>query len=388
MNRKTVDILQLALERAKAEDYRGYNKHDGLLSPMLGPVLGWSRVGRLAAIQLVTRCPWNIRPLLRVPRTRNPKGLGLFAYASLLAHRITTQEEYLQDTKRLLQMLSESGCNQFPGMSWGYQYPWQDVGFYAPANFPNRVVTCWIGFAFYRAWKDSGREEYLETCKEICRFLREAPNRIVDTADELCFSYVPDKRVSWAVMDVSALCAKMFALTGTATGDKELLSDAARCIRYVTNRQTTYGAWFYTDPPGDSHITHDNYHTGIILDCILDYMQVVGDQSLSGIYSHGLRYYDKALFTSEGAPKWMNNKTYPHDIHGAAQGIVTFSKAAKMDPLWMEKADQILSWTLQTLYDEARGKFWYQRTRFLTKRFSLMRWCNAWMAVALGERGI
>lgn len=383
---KPEDILKRILLDARQVDYRGYNKHDGLLSPILRSLLGWNRIGRLIAVQLVTRAPWNIRPLLLIPRTINPKGLGLFADANLRTFSVTGDEPYLDEAQRLLSRLIDTGKNRFPGMSWGYQYPWQDVGFYAPATFPNRVVTCWIGFAFFRAWEVTRKEEYLQTCREICTFLRESPNRIVDTSEELCYSYVPDSSVTWAVMDVSALCGKMFALTGTAAGDQALLDDATRSIQYVARRQTSYGGWFYTDPPGDSHITHDNYHTGIILDCLLDYMDQTGNRALSGIYSHGLRFYHQALFTPDGAPKWMNDKTFPHDIHGAAQGIITFSKASKIDPAWKDRVLQILSWTLRNLYDKTTNEFFYQRTRLLTKKFTLLRWCQAWMGVALSEK--
>lgn len=379
------ETLRRLLAAAKAQEYLGYDKHDGLLSPALAAVLGWSRPSRLVATQLVARSPWNLRPYLGIPKTRNPKGIGLFAYANLGAHKIFGEPAYLDETRALLAWLVKHGSGGFAGKCWGYQYPWQDVGFLAPAGFPNRVVTCWIGFAFFRAWQETGERAYLDVCKRVCEFLLSAPNRLVDTPEELCLSYVPDPAVTWAVMDVSALSGKMLALTGSADGDKGLLSDALRCMTYVVRRQTPYGAWYYTDPPGDSHIMHDNYHTGIILDCLQDYERATGDRRFSAAWSHGLHYYQQALFTETGAPKWMNNKEFPYDIHGAAQGIITFSKAAEKDRLWLAQAEKVLTWTMRTLYDRESGLFWYQRTRRRTKRFSLMRWCNGWMAVAVGE---
>jgi len=327
------NILIRLLQNARRTEYKGYNKHDGLLSPFLKLLFGWNKIGRLAAIQLVTRAPFNIRPNIGVPKTRNPKGIGLFAKANLDTYQLTGDREYLEEAEKLLAWLIEHGNQGLPGISFGYQYPWQDIGFYALADFPNRVVTCWIGYAFFQAWKLTAKQTYIDVCKKICTFLRETDNRIADTSQELCFSYVPDKKVTWAVMDVSALCGKMFALTGNADGNSELLYDAKRSMAYVINRQTDYGAWYYTDPPKDSHITHDNYH----------------------------------------------------DIHGAAQGIITFSKASIKEQANAALADKILSWTLRNLYNETEGVFWYQKTRWRTKRFTLLRWCNAWMANALTE---
>lgn len=382
----TLDLLSRVLDSALQRDYKGYNKHDGLLSPLLRPILGGFKLGRLVAIQTVMRAPLNIRPWVGVPKSRNPKGIGLFVTALLHKYSITREPADLAQAKELLAWLEQNKSSGFPGISWGYQYPWQDVGFFAPAHFPNRVVTCWIGFAFFNAWEQTAEKHYLDVCIEICRFLLDSPNRLVETENELCFSYVPDASVTWAVMDVSALTAKMLAQTGKACGNESFLADSRRCMRYIMNRQTEYGAWFYTDPPGDSHITHDNYHTGIILDCILDTMLATGEQHYAEEYRKGLEYYAGNLFTPDAAPKWMNNSVFPHNIHGASQGIITFSKAAVLFPEYLEKADRILEWTQSHLYNRKTGEYWYQRTRLFTTKYSLMRWCNAWMAVALATR--
>ncbi len=378
-------ILERLLKACKKEDYYGYNKHDALLSPLLNTIFGWSRLGRLFAIQSVMRFPWNIRPNLLIKKSINPKGIGLIAYSNLIAAKIFKNQNFSEEAEKLLSWLQRNVSKSFPGISWGYQYPWQDIGFFAPTHFSNRVVTCWIGFAFYYAYKFLKKDKYLLVCKDICKFLQESPARIRDTKDELLFSYVPDPSVTWAVIDVSALCAKMFALTGSALGDNSLLEDAQRCVQYLINRQTSYGAWFYTDPPKDSHIIHDNYHTGIVLDCLLTCCAICKDLPVEKVYFKGLRYYSKNLFLSNGAPKWMNNKIYPFDIHGAAQGIITFSQAAVKYPEYYNQAEQILKWTLNNLYDTFNNQFWYQKNRFYTKRFTLMRWCNAWMAYALAS---
>ncbi len=379
------DILHQVLGNAKTADYYGYNKHDGLLSPLLSRVFSHTKITRLIAIQMLMRCPLNLRPFFGVPKTRNPKGIGLFAHAYLMAGNLSSSKQFLEEAKQLLKWLQENHSQGFEGMSWGYQYPWQDIGFLAPPHLPNRVVTCWIGYAFHHAYIITGNDQYLDICNEICRFLLHNPNKIVDTDNELCLSYVPDEKVTWAVMDVSALCAKMLALTAKARNESSYLEPARRCIQYVMNRQTDYHAWYYTDPPKDSHITHDNYHSGIILDCILDYMDAIDDYSFMDKYIAGLKFYKDELFTRDRAPKWMNNKTYPYDIHGAAQGIISFSKAAAVVPEYLETAREILDWTIANLYDQGKGTFWYQKTPFYTKKFTLLRWCNGWMSRALVE---
>lgn len=378
------DALRATLDFSRSREWAGYNKHDGLNSPILRPLLGSSRLTRLAAIQLVTRSPVNLRPLLRVPPTRNPKGIGLFAHALLDHHRAggDGDGDDLRQAEELLRWLLDHPAQGFRGLSWGYPYPWQDVGFYAPTGFPNRVVTCWIGFALAEAVRVAGDATYREALPRIAEFLLEEPGRLVDDDEELCLAYVPDPSVRWAVMDVPALAGAFLAEAAQLTGQGELRADAARLVRWTARRQTDYGAWFYTDPPGESHITHDNYHTAIILDCLDRYRRASGDASFDAAYDRGLAYYRDHLFTRRWAPRWMSDREYPHDVHGAASGILCFVRAAARDPAWWEPAEGVLRWTLDSLYDP-QGFFYYQRTRWGTKRFLLMRWANAWMCRAL-----
>jgi hypothetical protein len=181
------------------------------------------------------------------------------------------------------------------------------------------------------------------------------------------------------VMDVSILTGAVTAQYGTAAGDESVMGDAHRLVNYVVQRQTEEGAWFYTDPPGDSHIRHDNYHTGFILDALWRYMDAAGDRSWEGAYWKGLDFYAERLFNADGAPRWMADVDCPHDIHGAAQGILTFARHRDRCP---GLAERIAGWTLEHLY-HPDGRFYYQRTRHFTKRFTLLRWCNGWMARAL-----
>jgi hypothetical protein len=76
---------------------------------------------------------------------------------------------------------------------------------------------------------------------------------------------------------------------------------------------------------------------------------------------------------------------YPFDAHSAAQAIVTFSKAAvEFDPQYLEHARRVAGWAIENM-QAPEGYFYYQKGRFWTKRYTLVRWCNAWMAYALSS---
>ena len=375
------NVLDEALTWSRGQNYRGYNKHDGLNSPILASLCGWHKWTRILAIQTVMRCPINLRPLLAVPKTLNPKGVALFAQAYLDRYRRTGQGADLESARALLDLLKENRSRgEWQGSAWGYHYPWQDPGFHAPAGTPNAVVTAFVCEAFLDAHELTSDRQYLEITREAIGFLLHELPVLKDTESELCLAYMPFP-INMRVMDVSILIGAVLARYGKCAGVDEYRGNARRLINYVVNRQTEYGAWFYTDPPGDSHITHDNYHTGFILDALWRYMQATGEREWETAYFKGLDFYARNHFTPMGAPKWMHDCEYPYDIHGAAQGILTFSRHGREYP---GLADRILAWTIDNMY-AGGGRFNYQIHRWYRKNYTLLRWCNAWMCRALAS---
>ncbi|MCP4662882.1 MAG: hypothetical protein GY856_46415 [bacterium] len=52
-------------------------------------------------------------------------------------------------------------------------------------------------------------------------------------------------------------------------------------------KQTDYGAWYYAWPSRSSHVKHDNYHTGNVLDWVLEYCRRSGDETFLPSYRKG-----------------------------------------------------------------------------------------------------
>jgi hypothetical protein len=382
INTRDLDrVLDDVYAWSRRQDYRGYNKHDGLNSPLLRAALGWSKWPRMVAIQGVMRFPINIRPLLLVPKTYNPKGLGLFTVGLLDRYDTHKDPAHLEEAKKILSLLMTlRSPGKWSGDCWGYQYPWQDPGFYAPVATPNAVVTCFVLEAFLHAYRTTHDAQYLDTVGRSVRFLQRDLTILKDTTDELCLSYMP-LPMTMRVMDVSILIGSVLAQYARLSGENAVLKPARRLLNYVMQRQTDYGAWYYTDPPDASLIRHDNYHTGFILDALWRYMDSSNDRQWQERYDKGLDFYARQLFNDDGSPRWMSDCDYPHDIHGAAQGIITFSRHPREYP---GKAQSIARWALESMYHPS-GRFYYQNTRFYKKRFTLLRWCNAWMARALAQ---
>ena len=378
-----LDVLDRVLQTARSANYEGYSKHDGLNSPLLAFLGGSSRLTRLAAIQVVTRSPVDIRPLMGVRKARNAKGLSLFARALLARHRMTGSPDDAAQARGLLDWLIDHPAQGFDGLCWGYPYPWQDVGFFAPRDFPNRVVTAHVGQALVDGYETLQDERYLDAANRAVWFLLQAPKTLFEDADRRCVSYVPDENIDWIVMDVSVLAGALAARVGAITGDGDLIREGGRLVRYVVSKQTDEGAWFYADPPSASHITHDNYHTGFILDAIQQYGISAGSDEFDESYRRGIDFYERRLFEPNGAARFMNDRLYPIDIHGCAQGIITFSLQQRHQGTGAEMATRVLNWTLANMWDPATGWFYYQRRRGYRTHIRELRWCQGWMSRAL-----
>ena len=377
-------ICDASLQWARRRDYRGYSKFDALNSPLLRAVSCKSSFLRKGFVFAVSRSPVNIRPLLGVQKKQNPKGLALFARAYLNLYALTGYDEHRQEALALLErLLTISQRPHFSGHCWGYEHPWQNIAFFIPPYEPNSVVTCAVGQAFLKAYHVTGDPEALDVCRSIAQFLLNDLTQIDVGPAMQCRSY--DLRSRWKVINVNVFIAAFLAALHALSSDERYRQASQEMMRWVISKKTDGPAWYYTDPPEASRITIDNYHTGFVLDSIREYLDVFDNPEYETIWGQGLDYYRRNLFTAAGAPKWMYNRPYPHDIHGAAQGIITFSRASLKQAKWLDEARTILDWTLANLYDERQSRFYYQQSRRWTKRFTLMRWSQAWACYAISE---
>lgn len=376
-------ILDQTLAWSQEQDYREYTKHDALNSPLVSALFGHHRLTRILATQAVMRFPLNLRPLLGVPRSENPKGLGLWVMALFDCYQAFGDERYRVEAERLLErLLLLRSPGHWQGACWGYQYPWQDLGFFAPRATPNAVVTAFVCEAFLQGYRLTGKVEYLQIVESAADFFLRDLTVLKENDQELCLAYMP-LPMRMRVMDVSILIAAVLAQLQAINGNTQLEETARKLACYVVNRQTDEGAWFYTDPPEDSPVKVDNYHTGFILDALNRIMWALRSAVWQEPYRRGVAFYAKRLFNTDGSPRWMSDCDYPHDIHGAAQGILTFSQPDNY-PAYPDLAERIMGWTLTQMYNP-QGRFYYQQNRLYTKKFTFLRWCNAWMCRALAS---
>ena len=371
------NVCLSTLAAGQRAGYAGYSKFDALESPLVRALsLGWWPL-RLMWTQVVTRSPVNLRPLLRVRCGVNPEAPALFARANLDCVERGSSSPFAERARDCLDWLlahDATAPGRHHGRCWGYHHAWQSPGFYQPPNHPNCYMTAIVAAALVHGHRVLGRTEYLEAARSAADFILQDLPVLHEDAEAKCIGYVPDVRPAFRVINVNALAAALLGQIGALRGETRLLEQARKLMTFVVRNRTPYGAWHYTLNPRQSLVTHDNYHTGMILDALLAYEQATGDTRFAADYRMGLDFYRRALFLPNGAPKWTNTRVWPHDVHGSAQGILTFALAGELDT-----AGRIAAWALAHLY-KGDGAFAYQRGRWISKRFTLLHWCNGWMA--------
>jgi len=153
------------LEYCRSNDWAGYEPYDVLNSKLFSalPFLD-SKLPRLVLTQLLKRSPINVRSVLGVPKTQNPKALGLFlssfvklSNAGIAGH--VAENEHSID--RMVEHLVALRSPNTPYWCWGYNFPWQTRALLVPRWQPNLVCTSFAACGLLDAYEQRHDERLL-----------------------------------------------------------------------------------------------------------------------------------------------------------------------------------------------------------------------------------
>ena len=212
---------------------------------------------RLIFTQIVKELPFNVRPLLRVRKSRNPKGIALFARAYFSLYQKTNEIKYLEKGESLIRWLLDNPSPGSNKLCWGYNFVWQNTIFLQDKFEPNAVVSVFVGESLIHAYRVTQKEEYLNAACSVADFIVEDLPVLYDSKDELAIAYVL-RKVDAIVLNNQVLAGAFISKVWKHTGVGKLLGIAQRQINYTVQRRTGYNAWYYTHPREKSPITHDN----------------------------------------------------------------------------------------------------------------------------------
>jgi hypothetical protein len=379
----------LELERAVAlellaycesREWAGVDPYDGLNSKIFQalPVLD-RRLPRLLLTQALKRSPINIRPLLRVPPTQNPKALGLFLMSLLKFTKLglLNREDQLWSVVERLEALRSRDTSYW---CWGYSFAWQTRTLLVPRGFPNLVCTTFVANALLDAYKQTGESRFLVMACSAAEYLL---NELywTDGGSVAGFGYpLPSMRNN--IHNGNFLGAALFCRVGKETGEGKFIEPALRVARYSASRQKQDGSWAYGEAPSQEWV--DNFHTGYNLCALRSIARDLETPEFDSCVRRGFEFYRSHFFLKDGTPKYFHDRTYPIDIHCVAQSIITLLEFKDLDPTSLPLARSVLSWAIKYMWD-ARGFFYYRKLRTCTIRTSYMRWSQAWMLLAISS---
>ena len=362
----------------RANDWAGYDPYDALNSRFFTalPFLD-SRLPRLLATQALKRSPVDVRRLLLIPRTQNPKAMALFLAAALrLRHVEASNVEGLDELmiERLIALRSR-GTSYW---CWGYSFPWQTRTLVVPRGTPNLVCTTFVAGSLLDAYERRSESRCLNMAVSAAEYILNELYR-TDGHSVAGFSY-PLPSMKADIHNANFLAAALFCRVYKLTGDAKFLDPALRVARYSAARQRDDGSWPYGE--GDTQQWVDNFHTGYNLCALRDISRSLETSEFESHIRVGFDFYRAHFFLEDGTARYFHDRTYPIDIHCVAQSIITLLAFRDLDQDSVPLAHRVFRWAMAHLWDE-RGFFYYRVLRFGTIRSSYMRWSQAWMLLAL-----
>jgi hypothetical protein len=366
------------LAYCRANDWAGYDPYDAVNSRLFSvlPFLN-ARLPRLVFTQLLKRSPINVRPLLLIPKTQNPKAIALFlsAFLKLSRTKVTGPQDFAGLMIERLIALRSQGT---PYWCWGYSFPWQTRTIVVPSGTPNLVCTTFVGNALLDAYEQRQDRRCLSMAVSTAEYILDELYWTVGSSIA-GFSY-PLPKLRSQVPNANFLAAALLCRVYKHTNELKFLAAALKVARYTALKQLADGSWYYGEAPSQRWI--DNFHTGYNL-CAL---QSIGLHAKTDEFEphirRGFQFYRAHFFREDGAPGYFHDRTYPVDIHSVAQSIITLVLLRDLDLGNVPMARTVFEWAMNHMWDE-RGFFYYRVHRFYTTRIPYMRWAQAWMLLAM-----
>jgi hypothetical protein len=358
----------------EAADYAGYDPFDALNSPLIRRMGTRSKWVRIGAIQILRRCPLNVRPVLGIQPGHNPKALGLFLWGYTKLFASEKNSAYPDRIYYLLDLLDRLKSTGYSGHCWGYNFDWRNRTMWTPKYTPTIVNSAFIGHALLDTYFLGDVDRALDMAVGIKDFICDDLLRY-EEKDRLCFSYTPlDENY---VHNANLLGASLLIRLYRICGDNKLERLALASLRYGLHHQREDGAWYYGQMKLMRYV--DSFHTGFNLQALQYFIREGYGFLCQENYNAGLRYYVENFFLPDGTAKYYDNKVFPIDIHSICQAIVLLS-----DPLaaQSELVKRVLDWMFRHMWSP-KGYFYYRKGRFHTNRICYMRWSQAWAFHAL-----
>ncbi len=307
--------------------FEGYDPYDALLSPLSKPLPKW---GRILFTQALLRLPFNPRPLLGIPKTVNPKALGLLLSAAA----------YLEDRE-----LARSAFETLRGLAhpFGYPFPWQSRAFFLKKGEPNGVVVAFLIHGLLDAKGLIDPKDFLDRLAQLAieRFWRGGWFHYTGFDDYL-------------IHNVNLLLASALWRLGYR-------EEPLRAAEVSVSRQRPDGSWLYGGREGMFGYV-DSFHTGFNLMSLRAF-----GREFSEAYEKGLEFYVNNFVEESGDVRWALGRRYPLDVHAYSVAVGVLAGHPLQRVVWEALKARFV-----------RGKVHFRQYRFYKIKVEYFRWSVAW----------
>jgi len=372
--------LKKLMNYVETKNFSGYDPYDILHSKINFSIFG--KWGPIIATQIHKRNPINIRKLIGIQKTHNPKGMGLFLHAYSLMYRINQLPSIKEKMDFFFDWLSNNFSKGYSGYCWGLDFPYSPRRYFLPSYTPSIVVTAFVSLGIFEYYLVTKNPKAKEILRSSCDFLLNDLHITESKDNSICFSYTPIKKD--IILNATMLGSRLLAINYYITQEKKLKEFAKKSMDFIINHQHSDGRWNYGIYENRKEKKQIDFHQGFILNSIFDYLQYAKDnnEKYRNALIKGCNYYYHNQFFENGQSIWRVPKKWPVDIHSQSQGIITFCKLSELSSNYLPFAKRIALWTINNMQN-IKGYFYYQKNNFFTNKIPYMRWSQAWMMLAL-----
>ena len=371
------------LERRLAETGgAGYDPYDGLTSPVLALLQRQPFLAR-AAMQVVKRSPWNLRPVLGIRRAVYTKTLSDMAQAAFRLHRTHGESADRHRGLECIALLRQRRLAGFAGSCWGMELPYASRFVTATPSTPNLFQTVNACNAFLDAHDATHDAAHLDVVLGVVEFLKTGLGHVEASDDTVVWRYYPGSDA--VVYNVNASIAAALGRLADATGRDDLRGLARRTLQGVVQAQNRDGSWPYARGPAGAWI--DGFHTGYVLEALHDCAPRLHAAAAAAALERGAAFFAERLLDGDGTPRYTTDSRHPIEVQNCAQAVQLLAKLALADrDRWLPRAQRALAATcarLQVDLPDGGVTFRLQRGRWLRNDLEAPRWGLGPMLLAL-----
>lgn len=360
-----VDAIRVWGER---RGWGGWDPYDALNSPFAGALSLGRPFGRRLLTQAVKTSPLNLRPLLRIPRERDPKGvaLALSGYARLAAAR--GDDAAAAVAGELADWLASAARPTPSGAGWGYHFPVETRFFRYERHEPNVVATAFAVHALLDTLELAGGSAAAEEAVRAAAGFLERD--LLADGPQPYFRYVGRERA--LIHNANLLACAALVRTGRVLDEPRLADAVGGPLATTLGAQSADGSWPYAEQPGGGWV--DNFHTGYVLESLATCADVA--PGVVPPLERGIAFWERALFLADGSPRGTATATLPVDAHAYAQAIETWLAVVRWRPDAVERAGHVAELVVHDLL-APDGHVRFERRRLWTNSVPFVRWTTA-----------